>query len=560
MRTTGLSSLAISAITVLVGFLILFPMAMLLYGSLWSSQPGFPGTFTLQHYVDAYSDVETYQVFLNTALLIGAKTLCAGIIALILAWIVARTDTPCRTLLETLIIIPFFVPGILEAIGWIMLLSPKTGTLNVWLKDLMGLSSPPLNIYSLWGIIWVMSLGSVSFLFIFFVTALRNMDGALEEAAAASGAGPVRAALTITLPMISPVVFGASFFSFIRAMDAFEVPVLLGLPARIFVFGNRIYAAIEYDYPINYGLATALGASLFVLMMVLLGIQSKFLRGKEFFVITGKGYKPQVMQLGRFKYLTFAIALGYFVVATGLPLSQVIIGSLLPVFGLTEWNTLTLDNYKTIVTDALLWRGFKNTVILGGGAALLTIFLCTLVAYITTKTKSRGRKALDLICWLPNAIPGIVAGVGMLWAYTTLPIPLYGTLLLLVIVFVTIGLPIGVRLMSGVMLQLSPELEECSMAHGATWGQTFRRIIVPLLRPAIAAGVLILFVGFSRAVSTTILFSVHGAELLAVNLFRYSQVGSRLGVVSALAVVLTIINVTAMLIARRLGAFGHQTG
>ena len=559
MRTTGLSSFAVSGTTILVGFLILYPMGMLLYGSFWSSQPGFPGTFTLRHYVDAYSDIETYQVFWNTALLIGAKTVAAGVLALMLAWIVARTDTPCKTLLETLIVIPFFVPGILEAVGWIMLLSPKTGTLNVWLKDLLGLSSPPLNIYSLWGIIWVMSLGSVSFLFIFFVTALRNMDSALEEAAAASGAGPVRAAVTITLPMIAPIVFGASFFSFIRAMDAFEVPVLLGLPARIFVFGNRIYAAIEYDYPINYGLATALGASLFLLMMVLLGIQSKLLRGKEFFVITGKGYKPQVMELGRFKYVTFAVALGYFVVATALPLSQVVIGSLLPVFGLTEWDMLTLDNYRTIVTDALLWRGFKNTVILGGGAAVLTIFLCTLVAYITTKTQSRGRKALDLICWLPNAIPGIVAGVGMLWAYTTLPIPLYGTLLLLVIVFVTIGLPIGVRLMSGVMLQLSPELEECSVAHGATWGQTFRKIIVPLLKPALAAGVLILFVGFSRAVSTTILFSVHGAELLAVNLFRYSQVGSRLGVVSALAVVLTIINVTAMLVARRLGAFGQQT-
>jgi iron(III) transport system permease protein len=560
MRSPGLSSFAINATTILVGFLILFPMAMLVYGSLWSSQPGFPGKFTLANYIDAYSDVDTYQVFFNTALLIGAKTLCAGIIALVLAWIVARTDTPCKTLLETLIIIPFFVPGILEAIGWIMLLSPKTGTLNVWLKDLFGLSSPPLNIYSLWGIIWVMSLGSVSFLFIFFVTALRNMDGALEEAAAASGAGPLRAAMTITLPMIAPIILGASFFSFIRAMDAFEVPVLLGLPARIFVFGNRIYAAIEYDYPINYGLATALGASLFVLMMGSLAIQSKLLHGKEFFVITGKGYKPQVMELGRFKYVTFAVAVGYFVVATGLPLSQVILGSFLPVFGMTEWNMLTLENYKTITTDALLWRGFKNTVILGGGAAMLTIFLCTLVAYITTKTNSPGRKALDFICWLPNAIPGIVAGVGMLWAYTTLPVPLYGTLLLLVIVFITIGLPIGVRLMSGVMLQLSPELEECSMAHGATWSQTFRRIVIPLLKPAIAAGVLILFVGFSRAVSTTILFSVHGAELLAVNLFRYSQVGSRLGVVSALAVVLTIINVTAMLIARRLGAFGHQTG
>jgi iron(III) transport system permease protein len=258
MQNNGLPSFALSAITILAGFLILFPLAMLFYGSFWSSQPGLPGNFTLANYIDAYGDGETYQVFFNTALLIGAKTIVASLVALMLAWIVARTDTPGKTFLETLIIIPFFVPGILEAVGWIMLLSPKTGTLNVFLKNVLGLESPPFNIYSLWGIIWVMSLGSVSFLFIFFVTALRNMDGALEEAAAASGAGPVRTAVTITLPMIAPVIIGASFFSFIRAMDAFEVPVLLGLPARIFVFGNRIYAAIEYDYPVNYGLATAL--------------------------------------------------------------------------------------------------------------------------------------------------------------------------------------------------------------------------------------------------------------------------------------------------------------
>jgi len=547
-----------SLVTGLVAFLILFPLAMLLYGSFWTSRPGFPGSFTLENYLTAYGDYETYRLLFNTALMIGAKTVIAGIIALLLAWIVARTDTPCKGLLETLIVVPFFIPGILEAVGWIMLLSPKTGTLNVFLKDLFGLQQPPFNIYSLAGIIWVMSLGSVSFLFLFFVTALRSMDASLEEAAAISGAGPMRTALTITFPMIAPVILGASFFSFIRAMDAFEVPVLLGLPANVFVFGNRIYAAIEYDFPVNYGLATALGASLFVLMMGLLFFQSKFLGGKEFFVITGKGYKPQLVSLGRFKYATLAACLLYFVVATGLPFSQVIVGSFLRVFGIIQWDMVTLENYKTIISDPSLYRGLKNTVMLGGAAAFLTVLLSSVVAYITTRTKYAGRNALDLICWLPNAIPGIVAGVGMLWAYITLPVPLYGTLLLLVIVFITVGLPIGVRLMSGVMIQLSPELEECSMAHGATWATTFRRIVLPLLRPALAAGVLILFVNFSRAVSTTLLFAQHGTELLAVILFRYSQSGTRLGIVSALAVILAIINVTAMLLARRMGAFGSQ--
>ena len=294
-------------------------------------------------------------------------------------------------------------------------------------------------------------------------------------------------------------------------------------------------------------------------MLGLLRIQNKLLRGKEFFVITGKGYKPQVVRLGHFKYVTFAFCIGYFLLATGLPLSQVVLGSFLRVFGMTQWDMLTLQNYTTIITDPLVWRSLTNTVILGGAAAILTVILSTLVAYITTRTQYAGRNALDLICWLPNAIPGIVAGVGMLWAYIMLPLPLFGTLTLLVIVFVTIGLPVAVRLMTGVIGQLSPELEECSTVHGASWGQTFRRIIVPLLKPALAAGILILFVNFSRAVSTTILFSVHGTELLAVTLFKYSQVGTRLGLVSALAVVLTVINVTAMLLARRLGAFGNQT-
>ena len=465
MRRLDFSFIAMSFVTVVVAFLILFPLAMLIYGSFWTERPGFPGNFTLDNYVTAYGDADTYKVFLNTALLIGAKTICAGVIALALAWIIARTDTPCRTLLETLIIIPFFIPGIMEAVGWIMLLSPRTGTLNVFLRDLLGLEKSPFNIYSLGGIIWVMSLGSVSFLFIFFVTALRNMDAALEEAAAASGAGPLRTAVTITMPMIAPIVLGGSFFSFIRAMDAFEVPVLLGLPAKVFVFGNRIYAAIEYDFPVNYGLATALGASFFVLMLGLLRVQHKLLKGKEFFLITGKGYKPQVVRLGRFKYVTFATCLGFFLVATGLPLSQVLLGSFLRVFGMTQWDMLTLENYQTVITDPLVWRSLTNTIIIGGAAAILTVLLCSLVAYITTRTQYPGRKVLDLICWLPNAIPGIVAGMGMLWAYIMLPVPLFGTLTLLVIVFITIGLPVGVRLMSGVMGQLSPELEECSRAR-----------------------------------------------------------------------------------------------
>jgi iron(III) transport system permease protein len=548
---------AMGLVTLVVAFLVLFPLAMLLFGSVWTSRPGFPGTFTLANYLKAYTDLDTYRVFATTVLLMGATTLLAVAMAALMAWTVTRTDTPFRGTLELLLTIPFFIPGLLEAIGWIMLLSPNSGTINVWLKGLLGLPDAPLNVYSLPGMIFVMSLGSMSFIFLFLVNAMRNMDASLEESARASGASAFRTATTITLPLVLPVILGAGMLSFIRAMDAFEVPVLLGLPAKILVFSNRIYAAIQYDYPVNYGLATALGVTFFVLVMALIVFQNRVLRGRGFAIVSGKGYKPQVVKLGRLRYVTFALCVLYIVVSVVLPLSQVVLGSFLRVFGLPRWDLFTLANYTALLSDLTLWRSLIDTFIVCGLAAATTVLLCTLIAYITTRTRFVARRALDVVTWLPWAIPGIVAGLGMLWAYITLPVPLYGTLFLLMIVLLTTGLPLGVRLMSGVMLQLGNELEESSRVHGASWAYTFRHIVLPLLKPALAGAFLLLFVGFSRAVSATILFAGPGTELLATTMFSYSQAG-KFEIVSALAITLMLINLVCLILARRLGAFGSS--
>jgi iron(III) transport system permease protein len=235
----------------------------------------------------------------------------------------------------------------------------------------------------------------------------------------------------------------------------------------------------------------------------------------------------------------------------------VFIGSFLRVFGLPRWDLFTFDNYLSILSDLTLWRGLVNTFVVCGIAAGLEVLLCMVVAYITTRTNYALRRPLEWVCWLPWAIPGIVAGLGMLWAYITLPVPLYGTLILLVIVMLTTGLPLGTRLMSGVMVQLGRELEESSRVHGANWQYTFTHVIAPLLKPALAGTFLLLFVGFSRAVSATILFVGPGTELLSVTLFKYSQAG-QYQIVSALAIVLVIINVTALVVARRFGAFGDN--
>jgi iron(III) transport system permease protein len=550
--------IAMSLVTIFVGLLVLFPLSMLLFGSFWTARPGFDGSLTLDHYIRAYSDPGTYRVFGTTLLLMGAKTILAVFFAVSMAWIVTRTDTPMRGMLEVLLTIPLFVPGLLEAIGWILLLSPNTGVLNVFLRNLFGLSESPFNIYSLGGMLWVLSVGSTSFIFLLMVNALRNMDASLEESSRASGAGPIRTAISVTMPLMAPAILGAGMLSFIRAMETFEVPVLLGLPAKVFVFSNRIYAAVQYDYPVNYGLATSLGVSFVALTFGLLMMQNKLLGGRSFFVITGKGYKPHIIRLGVWKYVTFAVCLGFFLISTGLPLSQLLITSVMPNLSVVNFSEITFKNYLQILSDVVLWRSFVNTLVVCGGSALLAVTLCSIVSYISTRTNYPGRKILDTITWLPWAIPGVVAGLGMLWAYISVPglKDLYGSLWLLVLVFLTTGLPLGVRLMSGVMVQLGKELEESSRVLGAGWGRTFWTVVLPLLRPAFAGAVMLLFIGFSRAVSSTILFTGPGNELLAVTLFSYSQAG-RLETVSALAMVLLLINGTGLLIARRLGAFGR---
>lgn len=549
---------AMTAVTVFVALLVLFPLSMLLFGSFWTARPGFDGSLTLDHYIRAYSDPSTYRVFGTTLLIMGAKTILAVIFAVTMAWIVTRTDTPFRGTLEVLLTIPIFVPGLLEAIGWILLLSPNTGAINVFLRNIFGLTEAPFNIYSIGGMLWVLSVGSTSFIFLLMVNALRNMDASLEESSRTSGAGPIRTALSVTGPLMAPAILGAGMLSFIRAMESFEVPVLLGLPAKVYVFSNRIYAAVQYDYPVNYGLATSLGVSFVALTFGLIILQNKLLGGKEFFVVTGKGYKPQIIRLGPWKYFTFFLCFGFFVVSTALPLSQLLITSVMPNLATVSFSEITFKNYLQILSDAILWRSFMNTLLVCGGSALLAVTLCSVISYISSRTAYPGRKALDTITWLPWAIPGVVAGLGMLWAYISIPgiKELYGSVWLLVLVFLTTGLPLGVRLMSGVMVQLGKELEESSRVLGAGWVRTFWTVVLPLLKPAFAGAFLLLFIGFSRAVSSTILFTGPGVELLAVTLFSYSQAG-RLETVAALAMVLLVINGTGLIIARKLGAFGR---
>ena len=555
MNQTRFAKFVIGALFLSVALIVLYPVLMLLYGSVRSSAPGDPGFFTLQNFIDAYGDRETYRLFLNTCLIVGAQTLLSAVVAIFFAWVVTRTDTPYRGMITLFMLIPFFVPSILEVFAWALLLSPRTGLLNVFFTWLFGLAEPPFNIYSLGGLIWTWTITSGPTKFLLIVGAFRAMDSSLEEAALASGSSHAGVFARITLPLMAPAILGASLLTFVRGMESFELPVILGLPAGIFVFTNKIYEALDFGYPPKYGLATALAVTLFIMTALLIAVQNRILRGKSFSVISGKGYRPMIISLGRWKYATLAICSLYFFIATVLPMSQLVLGSFFEVFGLYERETLTLQHYRTIFQDALVWQSMKNSFLLGGAAALITMLLSFAVAYVITKTNFRGKKALELISWVPWTVPGIVLSLGMLWAYIRLPYPfeIYGTLWILLIAFITNGIPLGVRLACGGLVQISNELEESAWVHGASWLYAFRTITLKLMAPVFLAGMLILFVSFIRTLGPVILLYGHGTELLSVTLFHYWQRGEP-GTVCALSLVLLVIILVALGLARLLGA------
>jgi iron(III) transport system permease protein len=548
--------LAMGAVALVVGFLALYPLAMLLFGSVWSSRPGLPGTLTLDNYVRAYTDPRTYELLVTTLLIMGLKTAIATALAVTFAWIVCRTDTPFRGLLTALFIAPFLVPGILDALAWVLLLSPKAGTINVFLRNMFGIETA-FSIYSLGGMVWVMTHSSVSFIFLLVLSAMRNMDVSLEEAASIAGARPFGVATHVTLPLLAPAILSAAILSFIRALEAFEVPVLIGIPARIYVFTSRIYAAVQYDFPVNYGLATSLGVTFIAVTFGLVMLRNRYLGAKRFQTISGKGYRPRIVHLGPFRYVTLAFCLLYVALSTVLPLTQLLLVSLMRNAGVWAPESLSLGNYEHVVTDPQLVNGLVNTVVLGLVTAVIAMVLCSLIAYIVTRTRWAGRRFLEFVAWLPWTIPGIVVGLGILWAYTRFPVPVYGTVFILGIAFLTSAIPLGVQLMSGVMVQVGTDLEECARVHGATWWQVYRRVMVPLIRPALLAGVLILFVTFARAISSVVLLASPGTDLLAILLFKYFS-GGQLELVSALAMVMLTLNMGCLLIARRLGFFADR--
>jgi iron(III) transport system permease protein len=513
--------IVVTVLALALAFLTLYPLLMLLYGSFSTAPPGEAGAFSLDGYRKMVTG-ENFAVLMNTVALSLAKTVLSLAIALALAFLVARTDVPWRGPLEILITLPFFIPPILTAMAWGMLGNPQIGSINLAWKWLTGSQEALLNVYSWGGIVWHMMQYSIPFLFLLLVDAFRAIDPSLEESSRTSGAGAWKTMRSITLPLLLPIVSSLFVLSFIRGIESFESPMFFGTPAGIEVITTRIYHLINHQSVPDYQAVTAMSLGIVLLMLLVVVWQRRLLGGRNFQTITGKGFRPRLLKLGAWRWPAFAFCMLFFVLTVALPVGQLLLGSFFEFVGFYQADMLTVKHYVSVWNNAVFWRAMGNTALLGLAAATATMVLGSFVAYIGVRTQWRGRRLLEMLAWLPWFMPGMVLGVGFLWAFSLLPgwIHIYGTVWALFLAYVALGSPLAARVMSGSFMQISQDLEECSRAHGAGWGRTFWRILVALAWPSFAAGWVLTFFMVLRELSASILLYSAGSEVLSVVMLR----------------------------------------
>ncbi len=556
-RFLNSQTLILMACSLFVLYLAGIPLLMLLYGSFRSAPIGEPGaTYTIQNYIKAYFDREFYLLFLNSLYFAFGTCLITFLIGTYLAWISERTNTPLKKVFMVMALIPFIIPGILSTISWILLLSPKIGLINLVIKELLRLESAPFNVYSMWGMIWSEAIHLYPLVFLLMSAAFRNMDTSLEEAALSAGSSTFTTFRRITLPLMRPAMFSVLLVMFVRAIEAFEVPALIGVPAKISVFTTKIFLAI-HQFPSDFGLAGSYAVTLLVISTVGVLIYGKITRKEErYATVTGKGYRPRVIDLGPWKYVTCASAFFIFFLAVVLPVFVLLWSSFIPYYGVPSRELMakmTLANYKYILNYPLALTAFKNSFYLSIGSATLVMFLTSVIAWITVKSKLPGRAMLDNMTFIPIAMPGIVLGVSLIWVYLTLPIPIYGTIWVLLLAYITKFMPYGIRAASASMIQINKELEEASFASGGTWFQTFKKVILPLLMPGFVAGWIYISIIALRELSTSILLYSYNSTVLSIMAFDLWE-GGQYTYVCALGVLMVLLLIGMAYIARKLGA------
>jgi iron(III) transport system permease protein len=545
-----------------VAYLALVPLGFLLWQSFFTPHTAAkPAVFTWQNYTAAYSSLETAKLFVTSLAFAVGTASFSLVVGTALAWMNERTNTPFKRLNFGLALVPLIIPGILFTISWIMLASPKIGIFNLLLQGWFGTDYVFFNVYTLWGMIWVDGLHYSPMAFLLMTAAFRSMDPALEESAAMSGASLGQVVRRITLALSWPAIFATLLILFVRAIESFEVPALLGMPGGIFVFTSAIYEAI-HRYPSQVGLACAYGVTLLAITSVGIYFQSRLTgAGHRYSTVTGKGFRPRRIDLGRWRYATAAIFIVYFLLIVASPLLVLMWSSVQKYYSVPSMAALanlTLDPYRFILAHPTFLRALWNSLLLCVGSATIIMLVTSVICWMVVKTKIPGRWLLDNLASLPIVFPGLVLGLSIMVFYLNVNVGIYGTIWILLLAYVTRFMPYGIRYNTASMVQIHKELEESAAMSGASWGSTFVRVVLPLLKPGLLAGWIYIAIVSLRELSSSILLYSPGTEVVSIMIWELWENGQYVEL-SALGVMLIVLLFVMVQLAQLAGSkFGMR--
>jgi len=546
------------ALLVLLGFLVLYPVAMLLLGALTNTNPvvdGF-GVFdlSLANFVTVLGNPNVHGALANSLIACTGGTALAVVIGLAFSWIVVRTNTPWRSFVAAASLIPLFVPPLVAGVAWSILGSPRSGLINTMLAW-AGLDWR-IDLYSMAGLILVFGMYYAPYVYLFTASALRNMDPSLEEAAEIAGVGPVRTLFTITFPLIAPAIISGMLLSFVVMLGIYGIPAVLGAPANISVLTTYIFKLTNWSPPL-YSTAAAVAIILMVVTGALVLLQQRVLAGRSFTTVAGKAFRPRVVELGPWRWLTLALALLYLFTVVVLPTLALIVAAFrrflfIPTASsLFDMRHYSLVHFEAVFDNPLTMRSIWNTMEVGLTTALLGGLIAFAIGYTVHRSSAPARRAIDLVATLPVAIPGLVIGVAYLWAWIGLPGGLYGTIWILTLAFVARFMPDTMKSLSTSFLQIHRELEEAAWVCGKGRIGTIRTIVLPLARPGTVAAMTLLFILAIRELGSSLFLYTSDTMVMAVLLLDYYE-GGNTGKTAAFSLVQTALLALLIGVATRL--------
>jgi iron(III) transport system permease protein len=545
-----------AAVLLSLGYFLIWPVMILLINSFNAATDWFvePRRWGVDHWVNAFHRPGLLKSLGNSLMVWSLSVGISFPAGVAIAWILARTKIPFSHTLEFLFWVSYMVPALPTTIAWITLLDPDVGVINVALRNVFHLDQGPFNIFSVPGIVWANLMGhGLSIKVMLLTPAFRNMDSTLEEAARVGGASNVRTFFKVTLPlMISPMILVLAL-QLLRVFQSFETEYLLGLPFGFYVYSTKIYALVRDPVP-NYGEATVLASLTLLIIALIIPLQQWILERRRYTTITGS-FRPGLIDLGRWNYVTFgAIALLLALLTVG-PMAILVMGSFMQRIGYFVLG-FTLDHWRFVLNDPVFVKALRTTLILATSAAVLSPLLFSVLAYILVRTRLPGRSALDLIIWSSGAIPGILAGLGLLWVFIGTPglNVLFGTIWALIIVVLLQGKTTGVNIMKGVLVQVGADMEEAARVAGAGWLRTYFRIWLPLLMPTLILLAVMNFVIAAGATSSIVLLASRDTMTLSLMALELSSLSvSNREAASIVSIFIIMFTVAGAVLVRYLG-------